>query len=672
MVNATNRIWFLRLATVAVGVALVVGAEGLLWLVPGLGPSPLVVTLAEDEATGESLHATSRFYAQRFFTQYKGRLAAAGQMGEHFFVEPARANRYLVVFVGASTVQGFPHPRRLASASFLQAMLADAWPEREVEVVNLGITSIASFAVAQVVEDALVLSPDLVVVYTGHNEFYGLYGAGRYQRLQYFLRQLHLTHLVYGLIGGIGTRDEPTDLIKMAAARGEVPLHDPGRATAEQNLRDNLGSVSRLCARAQVPLVLCTIVANDAGFAPVGSTEGDEAWKERVAQAAQVMTRGYVAPDDAEDALQQLEQAAALSSEHAWLWYLQGRALERLGRDAEAWRAFRKARDLDTMPWRAPTAHNAVIRAVAKEHGAVLADVEAAFADAAPAQGVGWEWMVDHVHFSVAGQALLARTVLHSIAGLQNIDLELLRSAEAYRRDLGDLPVERVVAYNKMGAMLAQAPLHQYNGHNARYLKQLAAMEGLRLSPGERRGVEQWIEQGFDLSSAEGRKGPLVLAVADQLFTERDFARAQVHYAAALREVPFTRRGLWAAVQWGWCVEMQGMALTDEQRDEVGAALKQAGFLAHDPAVGASFVDFVKGQLYHLLEERDPALLHLERAFLAEDFRRRYALSLFQALASELVWAGRVEDAWEYARLVGGEVGQEAHFLRIVEEQLRP
>ena len=189
----------------------------------------------------------------------------------------------------------------------------------------------------------------------------------------------------------------------------------------EQNLRDNLQRVSRLCERAEVPLVLCTIVANDAGLAPVGSTEGDGgAWKAQVEQAAQVLTRGYVAPDDAEDALQQLEQVETLSSEHAWLWYLQGRALERLGRDAEAWRAFRKARDLDTMPWRAPTAHNAVIRAVAKEHGAVLADVEAAFADAAPVQGVGWEWMVDHVHFSVAGQALLARTVLHSVAGLQN------------------------------------------------------------------------------------------------------------------------------------------------------------------------------------------------------------------------------------------------------------
>lgn len=659
--TATTRIWFFRLATVGVGAALVLGAEGLLRLVPGWGPTPLVATLVEDEATGQSLHATSRFYAQRFFAQYKGRLTAAGQMGEHFFVEPGPANRYRVVFVGASTVQGFPYPRRLAAASFLQAMLADAWPERAVEVVNLGITSIASFAVAQVVEDGLALAPDLVVVYTGHNEFYGLYGAGRHQRLQYFWRQLHLTHLMDRLIGDIGPK---TDLIKMAAERGAVPLHSPGRARAEQNLCANLRRVSRLCERAQVPLVLCTVAANDAGFAPVGSTEGGAAWKARVEQAARLLTAGYSAPEDAEAALQQLEQAAALSSEHAWLCYLQGRALERLGRDVQARRAFRRARDLDTKPWRAPTAHNAVIRAVAAEHEAALADVEAAFMAAAPAPGVGWEWMVDHVHFSVAGQVLLARTILHRVAQLQAVDLGLLRSEEAYRRALGDLPVEHIVAYHKMGAMLAQAPLHQYNGHNVRYLAQLAAMAGQRLSPRERRGVEQWRQQG--------QQGPLVLAVADRLFTERDFARAQRYYAAARREVPFTRRGLWAAVQWAWCIKMQGRVLTDEQRAEVRAALKQAGFLARDPAVGASFVDFVKGQLYHLLAERDLALKHLERAFLAEDFRRRYALSLFQALASELVWAGRLEDAREYARLVGGEVGQDARFLRMVEAQRTP
>ncbi|MBT7549667.1 MAG: hypothetical protein HN611_13460, partial [Gemmatimonadetes bacterium] len=192
--------------TALAGLGLVIGVEGLLRFVPGLGPAPLVVARAEQG--GKVLHAVNRFYSQRFFFGQQGRLAAAGQMAERSFIKPAPANLYRVVFVGASTVQGFPHPRRLAAASFLEAMLQDALPERTVEVFNLGITSIASFAVAQVVADALVLEPDLVVVYTGHNEFYGIYGAGdyetpRYNRLDYALRQLHLTHLVQGAVRSV-------------------------------------------------------------------------------------------------------------------------------------------------------------------------------------------------------------------------------------------------------------------------------------------------------------------------------------------------------------------------------------------------------------------------------------------------------------------------------------
>ena len=73
------------------------------------------------------------------------------------FIEPSALPTYRVAVVGASTVQGFPHPRRLAAAAFLEAMLQDALPHRQVEVFNLGITSIASFAVAQTLADAFAL-----------------------------------------------------------------------------------------------------------------------------------------------------------------------------------------------------------------------------------------------------------------------------------------------------------------------------------------------------------------------------------------------------------------------------------------------------------------------------------------------------------------------------------
>ena len=273
--------------------------------------------------------------------------------------------------------------------------------------------------------------------------------------------------------------------------------------------------------------------------------------------------------------------------------------------------------------------------------------------------------MVDHVHFSVPGQVLLARVILDGIADQladrgMRIDLDLLRSDGEYRRKLGDVPAERVMLYRKMGDMFGEAPMDRYNGHNARYLQQLTAMELQRLTPAEQRGIRAWTQQG--------QQAPLALTVADQLFEERDFRRAQQYYHAARLEAPFTRRGdLWATVQWAWSIKMQEKSFTSEQRKAMRSALERAAFLAHDPAIDPAFIDFVKGQLHHLLAEHDPALIYLERAFLAADFRRKYVMSIFHALAAELVRARRLDDAQRYARMAGEEHDRTQYFLRLVD-----
>ena len=671
----SNRVWLFRLLTAVAGLGIVVGVEGLLRFVPELGSAPLVVARAE--RGDQTLHAVNRFYSQRFFFGQRGRLAAAGQMAERSFFKPASADLYRVVFVGASTVQGFPHPRRLAAASFLEVMLQDALPDRPVEVINLGITSIASFAVAQVVADAMVLEPDLVVVYTGHNEFYGIYGVGDYQtptynRLDYALRQLHLAQLVQGAADYFDVGGSSTDLLKLMAQRGEVPVDSARRQAAEVHLRENVRQIAKTCQSVGVPLILCTLAANDAGFAPVGSAEvalediPSRQWSDYMADAAEHLTANYVSPEMAREALALLDQAAALSVEHAWLWYLRGRGLERVDRLDEAHVAFRKARDLDTMPWRAPTAHSEIIRSQARESGAIVADVEAAFAAASPPQGVGWQWAVDHVHFSVSGQALLARVVLGSLGKLApnirpQLDLTHLQKDDEYRRQLGDLPAERVIVHRKMTDMLREKPMDRYNTHNARYLQQLTAMEWQRLVPAEQSGIKAWMQQ-------DGQKTSLALTVADQLFEQRDFARAQQYYRAARLETPFTRKGdLWATVQWAWSIKMQQQSFSDGEREIMQSTLVRADFLAQDTAIESAFIDFTKGHLHHLLGEHGPALVHLERAFLEGDFRRKYATSLFHPLATELLRVGRRQDAQRYAQMASEGNDRSQYFQQLID-----
>jgi hypothetical protein len=69
------------------------------------------------------------------------------------------------------------------------------------------------------------------------------------------------------------------------------------------------------------------------------------------------------------------------------------------------------------MPWRATSADNAAVREAAAR-GAVLCDMEGAFRAASPGGAIGWELMDDHVHMSLQGQALFARTVMHCLTNM--------------------------------------------------------------------------------------------------------------------------------------------------------------------------------------------------------------------------------------------------------------
>ena len=70
------------------------------------------------------------------------------------------------------------------------------------------------------------------------------------------------------------------------------------------------------------------------------------------------------------------------------------------------------------MPWRPPSQSVSAIRRAA-ESGAVLCDLEAAFRAASPGGSVGWELMADHVHPSLQGQALIARSIAESMCALE-------------------------------------------------------------------------------------------------------------------------------------------------------------------------------------------------------------------------------------------------------------
>ncbi len=608
---AERRAWRPRLAALALGFGVLAAAEAGLRLVKAGGPPPFLLTMSEHGR--QRLRSVNPSYPKRYFLgRHQGRLVARGSMDAHPFLEPASPAPFRVAFVGASTVKGFPHPPSLSAAAFLEAMLKDAWPGREVQVFNLGITALASGAVAEVLEDAMGLEPDLVVAYAGHNEYYGIYGAGSRwsslgNRLRHALADGHIPWMLHSLLGRVlGAEVTGADLIQVLGEEGgSLSLEDPRRQSAPAGLRANLSRMAGTCRRAGVPVILCTLAANDAGFAPAGTerpglpAEQLSTWERHLAMAAEALLQDGVDPEAAAGAMARLEDAEALAGGSAWLQYLKGRALVRLDRPGEARAAFAGARELDTMPWRAPESHNRAIRASASESGAVLADVARAFAEAAPPEGVGRELMVDHVHPSIAGQILMARTILAAMAEVPAaaapaVDDGRLREDDDYGRQLGDLPVLRWQVDHNMAELLASPPLDRYNAHNAIRLRRRAGERWRQLTRAERQGVLERTRHPVEV--------PLVLKVADRLFAAGDMSRAQAYYAASRRQAPFTAVGdMWAAARWAQAIRHSGRGLTPEEQGRLEECLGRLPFVVPEPGLDPSFMTRVEGQLKDLL-----------------------------------------------------------------------
>ncbi len=333
-----------------------------------------------------------------------------------------------IVCIGGSTVEGHPI-QEMAFPFVIQHLLSLLKPEQKFEVLGAGVGGQYSAGEVEVLHEVVDLKPDLIVLYSAHNEFHPK-NVGALMKSS--------EHPVLGELTGIVEKMALRRLVLRSfhvepvvqvneSIKDKAPDHRPidGKeyGLVLSAFRDRLNEFVDVCERRDIGLVLCTSVSNMRDFPPMADVYRADLSREDREKETALIAESIAASKarDFQHALDLAEQAAKIDATPAGIYYARGKALDGLERFPEAKEQYRLARDYDGRVNRATTELNAIVREVADKTPALLADVENRFAEASPQGIVGRNWILDNVHPSVEGQAMIARVVIETLGAANNL-----------------------------------------------------------------------------------------------------------------------------------------------------------------------------------------------------------------------------------------------------------
>jgi len=359
----------------------------------------------------------SRNASARYFTE--GANATVGN--EERFRKKKDANTFRVFVLGESTTIGFPYLHNGSFHRWLQYRLLHTFPEKNFEIINLSLTAVNSYTVLGFAREIVDHQPDAVLLYTGHNEYYGALGVGSTSylggnphlvRLVLRLRELRMVQLANGLKARAGRllggreADPRETLMKRMAAEGQIPLGSDLYARGIRQFETNLSDALRLLDAQGIPVLVSNLVSNEKDLKPFSSDGRPEL------SAAREYELG--------------ERALAA------------------GEPGQARKHYQRARELDRLRFRAPAAMNETIGKLAAQYRNVhLVDSEALFRAHSPHGILGREILLEHVHPNLAGYALLSEAFYGAMRTQKMIAAEWpeLMSLSQLRRQM---PITRV------------------------------------------------------------------------------------------------------------------------------------------------------------------------------------------------------------------------------------
>ena len=317
--------------------------------------------------------------------RYFGRQSTLPKPANDVFLKQKPEHGYRIFVMGGSTALGFPYGNLLMFSRILHHRLQDTFPGKRIEVINTALTAANSWTLLDMLDEILDTEPDLILIYAGHNEYYGAMGVASLEspgdkrwliKSRLFLNRFRFFQLLRNTIRKIsakGPRSGPNEgtLMERIAGKKSIPLDTPLYRAGLLQFEKNMRKVLSKTTQRKIPVLVGDLVCNLRDLTPFES-------------------------------LTLSESSRALSM------YQSARDSENLDRYDQARIDYTRAKDMDCIRFRAPSELNDLIHNLAAAQNVWVVPVQNRFEKESPNGLTGNTLMTDHLHPNMEGCFLLA------------------------------------------------------------------------------------------------------------------------------------------------------------------------------------------------------------------------------------------------------------------------
>jgi tetratricopeptide (TPR) repeat protein len=411
---------------------------------------------------------------RRYFVNLKEVLSVTN---ESFRKEKA-FNSYRIFVLGESSAMGYPYMHNGSFHRMLKYRLDRTYPDKNIEIINLAITAINSYTLLDFTDEVLQMNPDAILIYTGHNEYYGALGVSSNQRLGFSrgivkttinLKKFKVVQLAFNTSKKVKEIFSPKvaegniGLMQQMAEKQEVVFGSKIFNLGLKQFEENMDELVQKYNQKQIPVYFSNIVSNERGQKPfinkLNSTTDTVRFMKEYRSGLEAYNK-----NDFDTALDRLLNANKIDTSYAINNFLIGEILYAKGDFVNACRYYFNAKELDALRFRAPEAINAIINKLSNKYKNVyFVDVKKEFIANSDHGILDNKLFTEHLHPTLPGYFIISDAFYNSLIDTKMFGIwDHIIPADSIQKELPVTAIDSIIGKLEILKLRERWPFYEH------------------------------------------------------------------------------------------------------------------------------------------------------------------------------------------------------------------